>query len=442
MTEFAGRYPDPHLRLLVDAATNDTQENRLPPGLEESTQQAADRLERGDLGLEAAFDSVLKGLSEASAAELALTTLANICLTGRQFPNFKKELAQFSNEIADALKVALAPQNWRLCGRAAVLLSNLVCLGEGFAEPAQKQCLEPLIAMLQEEKGEGALGNLAAQASAAGLGDKFLDPERPAKLWAAFVNLLVVRPDAIRHALGLGALEVAIDSVRGEFEHSSGQREVVMRACVVAVKLLTPSPDALTVEMEHKLLGRLSGVFQRHLPVTDDTDVGLLDVARRLLTLVLTRRLGALTRLAEVAHGGPVLPLGALLTMLSAAVRALKPREYATPDDQASEASLLRGNLALLFGHLCEAQEAENAPAALTAIDLTPVVGVFVECLRRERGPTQRNAGVCVTRFAQSLRYRKAVRDVNGFETLHQVQLPKVEAEKAQAQKLHRIQGP
>merc|ERR1719221_9142 len=101
---------------------------------------------------------------------------------------------------------------------------------------------------------------------------------------------------------------------------------------------------------------------------------------------------------------------------------------------------MLRGNLALLLGALCEAQGRDGAPPALRGLDLSPLVGMWVGALKKERGAAQHNIGVCVTRLAQSARYRQQVRDLNGIETLHQVQLPKVEAEKAEAARVHRLE--
>ena len=43
---------------------------------------------------------------------------------------------------------------------------------------------------------------------------------------------------------------------------------------------------------------------------------------------------------------------------------------------------------------------------------------VFVDTLRRQTGPAQNNAGVCVTQLAQNPRYRQQVRDLKGLESL------------------------
>jgi len=120
--------------------------------------------------------------------------------------------------------------------------------------------------------------------------------------------------------------------------------------------------------------------------------------------------------------------------------RAMEPAEHVGPDEQAGTPSRVRGNLALLFAALCEAQAKENSPPAIRELDLSPLVRPFVESLRKERGKVQNNIGVCVTRLAQNPRYRQQVRDLNGIESLHQIQLPVVEAQKAEASRLHRLQ--
>merc|ERR1712072_377430 len=69
-------------------------------------------------------------------------------------------------------------------------------------------------------------------------------------------------------------------------------------------------------------------------------------------------------------------------------------------------------------------QAKPGQPAALAELDLKGCVGIFIECLRRERSESaQHNAGVCVTKLAASTRYREAVRAMHGFESLHQIQL-------------------
>lgn len=54
----------------------------------------------------------------------------------------------------------------------------------------------------------------------------------------------------------------------------------------------------------------------------------------------------------------------------------------------------------------------------------------LLEMLRRERGGAQHNLGVCITKLASN-GYREEVKELNGLESLHQIQLPKVNEQKA-----------
>ena len=54
----------------------------------------------------------------------------------------------------------------------------------------------------------------------------------------------------------------------------------------------------------------------------------------------------------------------------------------------------------------------------------------FLEMFRRERGAAQHNLGVCITKFCSNGRYRERVKEGNGLESLHQIQLPKVNDQK------------
>merc|ERR1719326_834470 len=82
-------------------------------------------------------------------------------------------------------------------------------------------------------------------------------------------------------------------------------------------------------------------------------------------------------------------------------------------------------------------QAKPGQPTSLSELDLKGCVGIFIECLRRERAKSaQYNAGVCVTKLAASERYRTAVRNLNGFESLHQIQLANQEKKKETDQPL------
>merc|ERR1712080_738787 len=139
--------------------------------------------------------------------------------------------------------------------------------------------------------------------------------------------------------------------------------------------------------------------------------------------------------------GKPAVPFGKFVSRLIKFMSALQTEGHLTPDDEGSATSRIRGNLALLFARLVEEQADGDAPPALKEIDFGPTVDVWIDWLRKERGPTQQNIGVCLTRLAQNPQYRQRVRDLNGIESLHQIMLPKVEAQKAEASRLYRLRS-
>merc|ERR1711907_576113 len=107
--------------------------------------------------------------------------------------------------------------------------------------------------------------------------------------------------------------------------------------------------------------------------------------------------------------------------------------------DEGTAISRMRGNLALLFARLVEAHAESDASPALKQLNFEPLVDIFIDWLRKERGPVQQNIGVGLTRLAQNPQYRQRVRDLNGMESLHQIMLPKVQAQKAEASRQHRL---
>lgn len=186
----------------------------------------------------------------------------------------------------------------------------------------------------------------------------------------------------------------------------------------------------------------------------DGMQAKLVDVAVRLLTQLLTRTPGALRRVAEadvpkieeiteeedmeadVLENTSLPSLDGLLTRLLAVLQRLKPMEY-VGEEEPPVFGMMRGNLALLFGHLVTEQAKPGQPKSLIDLELKGCVGIFIECLRREREKSaQHNAGVCVTKLAASERYRTAVRNLNGFESLHQIQLANQEKKKETIQLL------
>jgi hypothetical protein len=243
-----------------------------------------------------------------------------------------------------------------------------------------------------------------------------------------------------------------------------------MRAALVASRLLSAQPAALTASLEINLLQRLyrilelgfasqavkAGLAARLPEDARQAALELLELAVRMLTVVVTKTPGALDRLVgrcprvvELTEGvvppalaEPAVPFADLARRLLRLVHATRREEHVGPDEEKGTPSRLRGNLALLFTALSQAQAVEDAPPALRSLDLSPVVDDFIGLLRKERGSAQNNIGVCVTWLAKNPRYVQRVRDLNGIESLHQIQLPRAEKEKTEAMRLHRLRGP
>jgi len=427
MADFASRYPDPHLRLLVDAVTEEAKENVLPAGLQEKLQASAKRIESGEQGLESALEDVLQGLSAPSPAELAVSTLGNICLAGQAVPAFRTQLEPFSAALAAALRRHLRPLDWRLCGRAAGAICNAVRLGAGLAEALEEQCLEALVVALRE-------GRAAGQGVVEAMG----------RLLGALANLVTVRSGAGQRAQELGALDLAVPLITANAAKDS---EEALRACQLVSRIVGARPSALPAALEADLLRRLQCILESKHGLNSASDsakeaqpLEAVDLSVRLVTLILTQTPGALDRFIEA---GPAEDASAsfrrMASTLTRLVQAVRPTAYLGPDEEGGPLSRLRGNLALLFASICDLQVTESAQPALRELNLQPLVEVFLDCLRKERGKAQHNIGVCVTRMAHSPRYKERVRELNGIQTLHQVQLPKVEVQKAEAMRQHRL---
>jgi len=453
----------------------------LPPGFEERVKASADRMESGTLGVDVALQDLLQGLSSLSATEMAVSTIGNVCLAGQLLPLFKEQLVPFCDALVDGLKCRLKAHDWRLCGRAAGALCNLVRLGDSFAAAVQERCVEPLVTALREEtSGEGASSFLQKLQTQGGIAAGLGATTATGRILGVLVNLMVVRPAAAKTMLEHGALAVVARLIEPEAE--SGEKaaleaadatpaEISARALLLVSRFLAASPDVLGVEMEAELLQQLHKLLDRHgdftsvrsavAAETSGEEMDSLELAIRLLTTILVKTPGALERM--IVASAPVriqeLPDDAdlstalapaqsdwgvveLVCLLLKLIRALQPRDYLGVDAEGSCLSRMRGNIALIITKIAEAQAEDNEAPALRKLDLSPLVAILIDTLRKERGKVQHNVGVCVTRLAQNQRYRQVVRDLNGIETLHQVQLPKVEAQKEKAMKLHRIRGP
>merc|ERR1712188_202225 len=107
----------------------------------------------------------------------------------------------------------------------------------------------------------------------------------------------------------------------------------------------------------------------------------------------------------------------------------LVPKEYLPPGEASSSSSQMRGNMALLFGHISDLQKA-GIPEAIQTLNLGPTVDILIDYLKKERASVSHNAGVGLTKLAQNPMYRQRVRDLKGFESLHQIQAKNLDAKK------------
>lgn len=474
MVEFAGRYPDPHLRLLLGTVLDDSQSNTLPPGFEETREEASKLLEKGEMDMDAALERMLQGLAVPSPCELGLSTIGNLCAAGHKVAAFKEKLLPFRDELVGALQRRLNPLDARLCGKAAGAVCNVLRMGEEFVSCVHQQCTKPLIDCLKEEvRPDGQIAMMQQFRGHLPMGL----PSSKGRLLGALVNLLILNPGAVQEVQQLGALEIvaalidpvsltaACTSLEGDDEEGSSIT-MATRAAQLAARMINLAPSSLTPALEADLLKRLYRTLQLAGNFSDvrqgvrgldslqvKSSLERLDLVCRMLTIVLTRTPGALDRLVErrprveelpddcteLPVSEPTVPFLDLVGRLIDLAAVLQPHTHVSPDDMGGAPSRMRGNLALLFGALSQAQCEDDAPPVLRDLGLGPLVDIFVETLRKERGPAQHNIGVCVTRLAQNPRYRQQVRDVNGLESLHQIQLPKVEAQKADADRRHRL---
>jgi len=467
MAEFASRHPKPNLQLLIEAATEEKKENMLPPNFEACAQEASKRLERGEDNLDSALDALLQGLSALSATELAVSTMGNLCIAGQSLPAFREQVSPFCDEIISALCRQLEPQNWRLCGRAAGAICNVLRLGDVFVSAVQERCLKPLVSALREEcSGDGRSQLLhALELDKAGRGIPYV--KATTKLLGALINFIVVRPSGIQKVLELDVLQLVVPLIDpaalatgSTADDEDSAATISTRALLITSRLLSAAPNFGPESVEVDLLKRLDRILEHECRMANKAEQEntseILDLSLRVLTVLITKRTGALDRLAakaprvmELPEGmesppllaEPAVPFGKLVSRLLKLTRVIKPPEYISPDGDKSVSSRCRGNLALLFASLIEVQAQDDAPSVIRDMDFSILVDIFVEILRKERGPVQHNAGVCVTRLAQNPRYRQRVRDLNGMESLHQIQLPKVEAQKAEASRLHRLRS-
>jgi hypothetical protein len=313
---------------------------------------------------------------EACLSDLALNVLANSCLEPRG-----KSAVQKSG-IYEALKTRLNEPGAN--EKVAGLVTNLV--GTDAAGMAASDKLAPIVlpSLLRNDKvainTEKVLSAVQNVALTSAVGRSWLIKEGKIALFRA---------------------------------HFGAEGTVGLRCATILAKLAqeTQIPNAVPVLAECQRVLTREAVTSPHL-----------DQVVRLTGVLVTRGGGvdALVREEDNPAVGksPCATLSSLMKPLMTVIKAVKPKEYGKP----GELSLLRGNLALIIADLATRQGGDCAPA-VAAVDLKPAIGVMIECLRKEVGPVQKNCGVALTQIARVERYKSAVRSLNGFESLHQIQL-------------------
>jgi len=235
---------------------------------------------------------------------------------------------------------------------------------------------------------------------------------------------------------------------------------IAARALTIASRLVREHPETISLKLETDILCRIDRILEHECRNVgksgqEQSAFDTLDLALRILVGLLTKKEGALDRLTgkaprcqELPEGvnsledmKPAVPFGKLVSRLMKLASALKADSHMSPDDEGTATSRIRGNLALLFARLVDAQGESDASSVFQDIDFECLVEIFVNWLRKERGPVQQNVGVVLTRMASSVQYKQRVRDLNGMDSLHQIMLPKVEKQKAEANRLHRLKN-
>merc|ERR1712232_1486840 len=213
-----------------------------------------------------------------------------------------------------------------MCGRAAGAVCNVLRLGEPFVQAVSDQCAEPLVKALREEtagdSSTNALKDMCEKAGLLGNGNFKLPGTGSAstgRVLGALVNLLGIKPTAIQKILDLGALNSAVNLLdpsvdvgtrNGSDDDSENPVAVVMRASLLASRLLSASAPTLSLSMETDLLRRLSsslgnvGDFSMvKALVKVDVDgrtaeqtqmLDQLEIVVRMLSMILTKTPGSL----------------------------------------------------------------------------------------------------------------------------------------------------
>jgi hypothetical protein len=352
--------------------------------------------------------------------------------------------------------------DWRLCGKAAGAAANLLRCGDTFVNAVEEQCLKPLVTALKEESVcGGPMSMLGALGGATDVSKHLPFTKATSRILSALVNYIVIRPSGIKRVLELGVLELVVPLIQDSPAAQDTSDETSFRALTITGKLVQQA-FAMSLELEKDILRRIDKILEHECRAVGTSDgsqqesaLDTLDIALRILTAMVTKREGVLDRLTakaprvqELPEGvdsledlAPAIPFGKLISRMMKLMSALTPSGHVLPDEESSPKSRIRGNLALLFAKLVDAKGESDVPPVLKELNFELALDLFVDWLRKERGSVQQNVGVVLTKMAQSPQYRQRARDLNVIESLHQIMLPRVEKQKAEASRLHRLRS-
>ncbi|CAD7941911.1 unnamed protein product [Amoebophrya sp. A120] len=418
MAEFVLRYPE-RLGPLFDVLRVDSKENLMPPHAEKILERPEQILEN-----DMSFEMML----QPCARDYVLAILCNLQLHCKKF---RTVLVSEKELIIESIVKKLDPMNWK--SAALNLFCNLVANEMGktdavFTTLAVERCLDPLLNVLAEYAKNEGVTQLLPSGRLSDLKEQYL---------GALQNLVNVSAAARPLVAAKGK-----ESLAHYLQH--GTDEGRMRAANISQKVVLAEPTSVTEEFAEVLFRAVDKAFafQDIVKNKDHGEVNL-DDEEQMKYLEAYVKLGSscvckvpkfqLLFVREApASPGAVDPRKTFLPNLVRLVCFLKPTEYCSPTETDKVKKMqtnCRGNLAVLFEKLVDFEKIGKKTFGLGG-----VVEPFIEYLRKESGPAQKNAGVCVTKLAGSETYRTLVRNFGGFESLQQIQLGLLQKEKEKPQ--------
>eukprot|EP00392_Amoebophrya_sp_AT5.2_P016929 g17238.t1 len=399
MVEYVVRYPEKnYMASIFRVLSVDSKENLMPPNADAVLKNPEKALQD---------DKHMEIMLKPAARDFVLAILCNLQLHSKKF---RSVLLQEKDLIVSSIVKKLDVMNWKTA--ALNLLANLLANEMGSANPvftklSIEHCLPPLLKVTTEySKTDGLQALLPVQI--------VLNMREQQKVFLAV-------PQSLTEDLA----------------------EVVFRTLEKAFAFQLALSDEVAPASAEK--GKAG---QGEINFDDEEQMKRIEAYIKLGTTVVTKvptfqKFFLASCLKADAEQPPTQgealsavpdPRKTFVPNLVRLVCFLKPRGYS-----ASEAKLMtnvekmqsncRGNLSVLFERLVEFEN-KGLIGAGKSFGLGGVVEPFIDYLRKESGAAQKNAGIVVTKLAQSEKYRQLVRNFHGFESLQQIQLGIVQKEK------------